>query len=112
MIDQYIQQMKLDLPEEKLPELKDGYKQALIEELDLESENIKTIIWAGGYDWDYSFVKFPVFDSDRFPIQNRGITNSPGLCFVGLPWMPSERTGFLVGISEGSKNVADYIAEI
>ena len=112
MIDQYIQELKLTVPEEELPELKDGYKQALIEEMDLESENIKTIIWAGGYDWDFSFVKVPVFDSDRFPIQNRGVTNSPGLCFVGLPWMPSERTGFLVGISEGAKNVADYIAEL
>ncbi|MBK9096598.1 MAG: NAD(P)-binding domain-containing protein [bacterium] len=112
MIDQYIQQMKLDLPEEKLPELKDGYKQALIEELDLESENIKTIIWAGGYDWDYSFVKIPVFDREGFPNQTRGVTNSPGLCFVGLPWMPSERTGFLVGISDGAKNVADYIAQL
>lgn len=112
MIDQYIRELKLTVPEEELPELKDGYKQALIEELDLKSENIKTIIWAGGYDWDFSFVKVPVFDSDRFPIQNRGVTNSPGLCFVGLPWMPSERTGFLVGISEGAKNVADYIAEI
>jgi len=111
MIDEYIRELKLNVPEEELPELKDGYKQALIEELDLKSENIKTIIWAGGYDWDFSFVKIPVFDSDRFPIQHNGVTNSPGLCFVGLPWMPSEGTGFLVGISEGAKNVADYIAE-
>jgi len=111
MIDQYIRELKLNLPEEELPELEDGYKQALIEELDLKAENIKTIIWAGGYDWDFSFVKVPVFDSDRFPIQHNGVTNSPGLCFVGLPWMPSEGTGFLVGISEGAKNVADYIAE-
>jgi len=111
MIDQYIQASILNVPEEKLPELKDGYKQASIEELDLESENINTIIWAGGYDWDFSFVKVPVFDSDRFPIQNKGVTNSPGLCFVGLPWMPSERTGFLVGISEGSLGVANYLSD-
>lgn len=111
MIDQFIKQLDLDLPEEKLPELKDGYSQFLIEELDLKAENIKTIIWAGGYDWDYSFVKVPVFDSDRFPIQNNGVTNSPGLCFVGIPWMPSERTAFLVGISEGSLSVANYISK-
>jgi len=111
MIDQYIQQLKLDVPEEELPVLKDGYNQPIIEELDLKAENINTIIWAGGYDWDYSFVKVPVFDSDRFPIQNNGVTNSPGLCFVGMPWMPSERTAFLVGISDGAKNVATFIAE-
>ena len=91
--------------------MKDGYNQLLIEELDLKAENINTIIWAGGYDWDYSFVKVPVFDRDKFPIQNNGITNSPGLCFVGMPWMPSERTAFLVGISEGSMSVANYISE-
>jgi len=110
MIDQYIQQMNLDLPEEKLPVLKDGYNQVLVDELNLKAENIKTIIWAGGYDWDYSFIKIPVFDNERFPIQNNGVTTSRGLCFVGMPWMPSERTAFLVGISEGAKNVADYIS--
>lgn len=110
MIDQYIQQLNIDLPKEELPVLRDGYNQHLIKEIDLKAENINTIIWAGGYDWDYSFIKVPVFDRDRFPIQNNGVTNSPGLCFVGLPWMPSERTGFLVGISEGSLSVADYIS--
>jgi putative flavoprotein involved in K+ transport len=111
MIDQYIQQMKLDIPEEELPVLKDGYNQPLIKELDLKAEKINTIIWAGGYGWDYSFIKVPVFDSEGFPIQNNGVTKSPGLCFVGMPWMPSERTAFLVGISEGSLSVANYISE-
>jgi putative flavoprotein involved in K+ transport len=111
VIDQFIKQLNLNLPEEELPVLKDGYKQPLIEELDLKAENINTIIWAGGYDWDYSFVKLPVFDNDSFPIQNNGVTNSNGLCFVGLPWMPSERTAFLVGISEGSMSVANYISK-
>jgi putative flavoprotein involved in K+ transport len=111
MIDLYIQQLNLDIPEEQLPVLKDGYNQPLIEELDLKAENINTIIWAGGYDWDYSFIKVPVLDSEGFPIQNKGVTNSPGLCFVGMPWMPSERTAFLVGISEGSMSVANYISE-
>lgn len=110
MIDEYIHQMNLDLPEEELPVFRDGFNQPLIKELDLKAENINTIIWAGGYDWDYSFIRVPVFDNDRFPIQNKGVTNSPGLCFVGLPWMPSERTAFLVGISEGSLSVADYIS--
>jgi len=109
MIDKYIQERKMDLPEEKLPEPDYGYKQPLIKEIDLKAENVKTIIWAGGYKWDYSFVKLPVFDNDRFPVQNRGVTDVPGLCFVGLPWMPSEKTGFLVGVSEAAKYIADYI---
>jgi putative flavoprotein involved in K+ transport len=44
MIDLYIQQLNLNIPEEQLPVLKDGYNQPLIEELVLKAENINTII--------------------------------------------------------------------
>jgi hypothetical protein len=31
-------------------------------------------------------VQLPVVDSDRDPIQNRGVTDYDGLCFLGMPW--------------------------
>ena len=42
--------------------------------LDLKSADIRTVIWANGYSYDYSFVHLPVRDEFGFPIQRRGAT--------------------------------------
>ena len=34
--------------------------------------------------FDFSWVKLPVFDDDGYPVQQRGVTNYPGLYFLGL----------------------------
>jgi putative flavoprotein involved in K+ transport len=106
LIDGYIAQNRLDIPPETLPELRDGYAAEVITELNLQSAGITSIIWAMGYRFDFSLVKFPVFDSDGFPIQKRGVTDVSGLYFVGLPWLYKLKSGLLVGVGED----ADYIA--
>ena len=111
MIDGYIQTNNLNAPPEELPKLKDGYEQPAIEVLDLSKEGINTIMWAMGYTFNYSLVKLPVFDEDGFPIQKSGVTDCPGLYFVGMPWMPSEKSGFLIGVGESAKHIALNIAE-
>ncbi|HLG40719.1 MAG TPA: NAD(P)/FAD-dependent oxidoreductase [Chitinophagaceae bacterium] len=111
VIDEYIKTNGLNAPDEKLPQLRDGYNQPIVESLDMIKEDIRTIIWAVGYAFDYSFVKLPVFDKDGFPVQSNGATNYPGLYFVGLPWMPSEKSGFLVGVAESARQIAHSIAE-
>jgi putative flavoprotein involved in K+ transport len=111
MIDGYIQEKGLDVPTEELPHLHDGFGQPIIEALDLKAEGISTLIWAMGYTFDYSLVKLPVQDSDGFPIQTRGVTHYPGLYFVGMPWMPSERSGFVLGVGDSAKHIASTIAQ-
>jgi putative flavoprotein involved in K+ transport len=112
MIDEYIAMHNLDVPPEQIKKLNDGYEQKIIEELDLEKEGINCIIWAVGYKFDYSLVKLPVVDQDGFPIQDSGITKYPGLFFAGMPWMPSERSGFLLGIGDAAKTIADRIVMV
>ncbi len=111
MIDGYIQASELEAPSEDLSPLQDGFNQPIIEELDLKQEGINTIIWARGYTFNYSMVKLPVFDQDGFPIQSSGVTHYPGLYFVGLPWMPTERSGFLIGVGEAARHIASRIVE-
>ena len=67
MIDGYVQANGLDAPAEELPELRDGYEQPIIQELDLKEAGITTVIWATGYTYDYGLVKMPVFDGGGFP---------------------------------------------
>jgi putative flavoprotein involved in K+ transport len=109
-IDGYIQEHGLDAPTEDVPQLRDGYEQPIIDELDLKAAGINTVIWAIGYTFDYNLVKLPVRDADGFPIQTSGVTSYPGLYFVGMPWMPSEKSGFLLGVDESAKHIASNIA--
>lgn len=110
-IDAMIAQNRLDLPAERLPELCDGYAADEILALDLAAAGITSVIWATGYTFDFSLVKLPVVDEDGYPIQRRGVTDYPGLYFVGLPWLHTFASGLIVGVGEDAAYVASHIQE-
>ena len=108
-IDRLIQANGINAPQETLPDLQDGYAVEEITELDLNSAGINTIIWAMGYTFDYSLVKLPVTDEDGFPIQKRGVTQYPGLYFVGMNWLSTRKSAILLGVN---KDVESIIADM
>jgi putative flavoprotein involved in K+ transport len=105
MIDRYIQTSGINTPQETLPSLQDGYSAEVITELDLKTANINTIIWAMGYTFDYSLVKLPITDEDGFPIQQCGITQYPGLYFVGMNWLHKRKSVTLLGVNEDVEHI-------
>ena len=109
MTDRYIQANGINVPQETLPDLQDGYAAEVVTELDLKSANINTIIWAMGYASDYSLVKLPLTDEDGFPIQKCGITQYPGLYFVGMHWLNKRKSAIMLGVNE---DVEHIIAEM
>lgn len=109
-IDSYIEKNGLDVPEERLPELRDGYEAEVITELDLESAGVSTVIWATGYKFDFSMVKLPVLDEDGYPIQKRGVSEYPGLYFIGLPFLHTIKSGLLAGVGDDAAHVVSTIA--
>ena len=111
LVDGYIQANGIDAPTEELPRLRDGYEQRIIEDLDLKAHGITTIVWATGFSYDFGLVKMSVFARDGFPIQTRGVTDKAGLYFVGMPWMPSLKTGILVAVGESAEHIATTIVE-
>jgi putative flavoprotein involved in K+ transport len=111
MIDGLISARGIDAPADELPQMRDGFQQPVIEMLDLQAEGISTVIWATGYRFDYSMVKLPAFDEKGVPVQDRGITGFQGLYFVGMPWMPTLRTGTLAGVGEAALHIASAITE-
>jgi putative flavoprotein involved in K+ transport len=106
LIDVYIAQSGMNAPSESLPEMRDGYESREFTELDLQSAGVTSLIWAMGYLFDFNFVRLPIFDSDGYPFQYRGVTDYPGLYFVGLPWLFKQKSGHLFGVGED----ADFIA--
>jgi len=109
-IDDYINRQGLDVPLETLPELRNGYESEEILELDLQEAGISSIVWATGFSFDFSLVKLPIFDEFGFPVQKRGVTEYPGLYFVGIPFLYSFKSGILYGVGEDAAYVAKHIS--
>jgi putative flavoprotein involved in K+ transport len=78
-------------------------------EVDLYAVGISTIIWATGFQLDFGWMHVPVFDEAGIPLQKRGVTSSPGLYFLGLPWLYKEKSALLFGIGEDAAFIAAAI---
>lgn len=109
MIDDAIARNGIDAPEEGRPALRYGYDQQQISELELEAAGIRSVIWAAGYSFDFGLVRLPVTDGDGFPLQQRGVTKYPGLYFVGMPWLHTQKSGLLIGVGEDAAFIAAHI---
>ncbi len=109
MIDAAIVRNAIDAPEERQPALRDGYDQQQIAEVDIEAAGISTVIWAAGYRFDFNLVKLPVTDGDGFPLQRRGVAAYPGLYFVGMPWLHTQKSGLLAGVGDDAAFIARHI---
>lgn len=79
--------------------------------LDLIESGVTSIVWAIGFRPDYRWIEASAFDGGGRPMQTRGITQVPGLSFIGLPWMHTWGSGRFLGIDADAKYVADSIVE-
>jgi putative flavoprotein involved in K+ transport len=81
-----------------------------VDSLNLARENVNTIIWATGYGYDFDWVKVPVFDERGRPAQQRGVTQRPGLYFLGLHWMHTFKSGLFSGVGADAEYLAEHMA--
>jgi putative flavoprotein involved in K+ transport len=77
--------------------------------LDLEAAGVGTIIWCTGFRPDYSWINLPVFDQDGRPRHTRGVTEVPGLYFLGLPWLNTWGSARFSGIAADAEHLAEVI---
>jgi putative flavoprotein involved in K+ transport len=108
-VDAYIARTGMAAPEETLPALRDGFEQPVLTELDLGAAGVANVIWATGYEFDFSLVRLPIIDTDGYPVQTRGVTEYPGLFFVGLPWLHNAKSGLIYGVAEDAAYIAEMI---
>ncbi|MDT8382763.1 MAG: hypothetical protein RQ728_10990, partial [Brevefilum sp.] len=110
-VDNFIESEGLDIPTENLPKLTAGFKTGEIFELDLQEAGITSVIWATGFSFDFSWIKLPVFDEDGYPKQDCGVSDYPGLYFVGMTFLCTGSSGLLAGVGEDAKHIAAKIQE-
>ena len=111
--DAYVVRNNLDFPEE--PEVRKIEPDPPcvtdpVLELNLTEAGITSILWATGFDVDYSWLKVDAFDEAGKPKHERGISVEPGVYFLGLPWQSRRASSFIWGVWHDAKFLADQIS--
>ncbi len=66
----------------------------------LDTSRLSAIIWAVGFDTDFSWITLPAFDNKGYPRHERGVSVEPGLYFLGLPWLWTWGSGRFEGVGQ------------
>ena len=69
-----------------------------VTEVDLARAGIGTILWTTGYRPDYGWLDLPILDEFGIPRHVRGISEVPGLTFIGLLWQHDNASANLLGL--------------
>lgn len=108
-IDNYIAKAGIDAPLEA-PFEKAWAPRADPTSLDLAEAGITSVVWAIGFRADYRWIDLPVFDGRGHPRFRRGVSDVPGLYFVGLPWLNTWGSGRFLGVADDARYLVDVIA--
>ena len=79
-------------------------------QLDLNSGEIRTVIWATGFQPDYSWLDVPVVDAKGQLRHAGGVVDSPGLFALGLPVLRRRKSTFIYGIEDDARDITDHLA--
>ena len=71
---------------------------------------VDTVIWATGYRSDYSWIDAPVLDETGKPRHRRGVTDAPGLYFLGLTWQHTRGSALIGWVKDDARHIAEQIA--
>ena len=110
-IDAYIDKQNIAAPIEA-DYVAPWQPEAETESLDLVAAGVSAIVWCAGFVSDFDWVRAPVLDGRGFPRHQRGVTEVPGLYFIGLPWLHTWGSGRFSGVGRDAGYLAQRIAEI
>ena len=72
--------------------------------------DVGMMIWATGYRSDYSWIGIPGVVGEGKVIHRRGVTDVPGLYFLGLPWQHTRGSALLGFVNDDAAHLAGRIA--
>jgi putative flavoprotein involved in K+ transport len=67
------------------------------------------VVWAAGYRPDHSWIALPVFDPTGRVRHRRGVTEVPGLYFLGLSWQHTRGSALLGWVKDDAEFIARQI---
>ena len=74
--------------------------------------DVDAVLWATGFDRDHEWIHAPVFDHRGGLIHERGVTPSPGLYFLGMPWQHTRGSALLGWVKHDAQHIAEHISAL
>ena len=71
---------------------------------------VDAVIWATGYRPDHSWIEAEAMDTDGSVRHRRGVTDIPGLYFLGLSWQHTRGSALLGWVKDDAEFIAAQIA--
>jgi len=107
-IDQFIAAKQIDAPPGGVyePVWQPGAERL---SLKLSEAGITSVVWCIGFQPDFSWLDAPVFNGRGHPGHLRGVTSTPGLYFIGLPWLHTWGSGRFSGVARDALYLAEQI---
>ena len=69
------------------------------------------VIWATGFRADHSWIDVPVFNESGGAVHERGVTDSPGLYFLGLSWQHTRGSALIGWVKDDAEYLARKISK-
>lgn len=82
-----------------------------VKAIDCAALGITSVIWAIGFRPDYGWLEVECFDPQGRPRFRRGVTDVPGVYFIGLGWLNTWGSGRFLGIDEDARYLAGQIVQ-
>jgi putative flavoprotein involved in K+ transport len=71
--------------------------------------DVDAVVWATGFRPDYTWIDVPVADPDGRVLHRRGVTDTPGLYFLGLTWQHTRGSALLGWVKDDAEFVVERI---
>jgi putative flavoprotein involved in K+ transport len=72
--------------------------------------DVDAVIWATGFRSEHGWIELPIFDQDGRVLHRRGITDVPGLFFLGLTWQHTRGSALLGWVKDDAAFISERIA--
>jgi putative flavoprotein involved in K+ transport len=72
--------------------------------------DVDAVIWATGYRSEHGWIDVPVFDQNGRVPHRRGVTDYPGLFFLGLTWQHTRGSALLGWVKDDAEFISERIA--
>jgi putative flavoprotein involved in K+ transport len=72
---------------------------------------VDSVVWATGYRPDFSWIDLPIIENGR-PRHQRGVTDIPGLYFLGLTWQWTRGSALIGWVKDDAEFIAERIAAL
>jgi putative flavoprotein involved in K+ transport len=73
-------------------------------------EDVGVVVWATGYRPDYDWIHIPGVVREGHVVHRRGVTEVPGLYFLGLSWQHTRGSALLGFVNDDALYLANQIA--